>query len=366
MPIGRCLFAELMTTANSDHDVPHLITVCRATASGWSRTLATPFTTHNHPQFKPTAESIWKQYFTSYPFTDAAQYVIARVVGNWRSAIGKRAIEVVTAELNSRVTLADRRGWVAKQLSDVSFLYRDPTARVCEIIPSLVAIDPSFSFLERALSLCKGGSLSTDRASRCPRQRRVRVPSDGYGTRPSGEKVSPFDGRVRDGVTRQREHPSPAVDGHTLVVREASWEPLDHIDAIYMVLTVALSPHPTGITMFDLCGDVWRDITCTMPRDFTRRGRNKRTHTIRNVNKWRNTKISPVDGRNGYDGQVPSVRRFRSTRRRTGGSLCRTKTAVFATGRPVDGRLEALSTEGLPRKGKSQASSFADLSDRLG
>ncbi|KAJ6474797.1 hypothetical protein C8R45DRAFT_1102947 [Mycena sanguinolenta] len=148
-------------------------------------TLATPFTAHNHPQFKPTAEGIWKQYFTSYPFTDAAQYVIARVVGNWRSAISKRAIEVVTAELNSRATLTDWRDWVAKQLSDVSFLYRDPTARTGSYRSQLflrtfgvhlrfvLQNDQSFGFqtgaasvvaaaLERALSLCKGGSLSTE------------------------------------------------------------------------------------------------------------------------------------------------------------------------------------------------------------
>ncbi|KAJ6478420.1 hypothetical protein C8R45DRAFT_361985 [Mycena sanguinolenta] len=139
------------------------------------------------------------------------------------------------------------------------------------------------------------------RASRRSRQPRVRVPSDGYGTRPSGDKVSPFDGRVRDGVTRQREHPSRPSTGdgsgfcemlsgmfrhcfsHISVTREASWEPLDHIGAIYMVLTVALLPHPAGITMFDLFGDVCRDITCTMRRDCTRRGRNKRAQTIRNV-----------------------------------------------------------------------------------
>ncbi|KAJ6551027.1 hypothetical protein DFH09DRAFT_1086341 [Mycena vulgaris] len=45
--------------------------------------------------------------------------------------------------------------------------------------------------------------------------RRRRVPSDGDGTRPSSDEILFRDGRVRDWWTRQREYPSPAVDGLT-------------------------------------------------------------------------------------------------------------------------------------------------------
>ncbi|KAJ6485561.1 hypothetical protein C8R45DRAFT_276073 [Mycena sanguinolenta] len=125
---------------------------------------------------------------------------------------------------------------------------------------------------------------------------------------------------------------------HTSVVREASWEPLDHIDAIYMVLTVALSPHPAGITMFDLFGDVCRDITCTMRRDFTRRGRNKRTKTIRNV--YGGCSIQLLMLRlfftqiSEYNGEIPKSHPSTAVTGMTDGSR-----PSGASDRPVDGRV---------------------------
>ncbi|KAJ6513934.1 hypothetical protein C8R47DRAFT_1064574 [Mycena vitilis] len=90
----------------------------------------------DYPEFLPTTLIyIWTSYFGGehYKPTDAVQFMAGAAIGNWRSAIGKRAIAVVLAYLNTPETAQERRKWVAEQLHDLAFLYRDPVNKYSSI-----------------------------------------------------------------------------------------------------------------------------------------------------------------------------------------------------------------------------------------
>ncbi|KAJ7648792.1 hypothetical protein DFH06DRAFT_1476250 [Mycena polygramma] len=153
----------------------------------WAGTLPDPFAATSYPEFLPTLIYIWTSYFGGehYKPTDAVQFMAGATIGNWRSAIGKRAIAVVLAYLNTLETAQERRKWVAEQLHDLAFLYRDPVNKTGSYRSSLFLstfggahlritfkTDNSYGHptgaaavtaaaLERALTLCKDGSLST-------------------------------------------------------------------------------------------------------------------------------------------------------------------------------------------------------------
>ncbi|KAJ6505370.1 hypothetical protein C8R45DRAFT_1209141 [Mycena sanguinolenta] len=81
------------------------------------------------PEFQPTTENIWSTYFPAYPYTDAVQHLAVGALRNWRSDIGKRAVQFVTEAVASLPSLEAHRKWVADQLKNLAFLYRDPATK---------------------------------------------------------------------------------------------------------------------------------------------------------------------------------------------------------------------------------------------
>ncbi|KAJ6579315.1 hypothetical protein B0H10DRAFT_2443473 [Mycena sp. CBHHK59/15] len=163
----------------------------------WAAHLREPFTAANHPDFKPTIEDLWAKYFggSAYQFTDAVEFLAGALIGNWRSDIGKRAVKLVKEKLEALPSTAARRKWVADQMYDVAFLYRDPKSQTGSYRSELflrvfggahlrvyLKNEVSFGFpigaallvaaaLERAFALCKDGSLSTEGIQRKGRKK---------------------------------------------------------------------------------------------------------------------------------------------------------------------------------------------------
>ncbi|KAJ6467181.1 hypothetical protein C8R47DRAFT_1223750 [Mycena vitilis] len=167
-------------------DLRHYRTTFVCDMLDWAAHLRDPFAATNHPDFNPTVQNIWVKYFSAYKITDAVGYLAGALIVNWRSHIGKRCVKVVTDELNALPTTTRRRQWVAEQLDDLTFLYRDPVTQTGSYRSELflrvfgsahlrfvLKNEASFGFpigaaslvaagLERALTLCKDGSLTTE------------------------------------------------------------------------------------------------------------------------------------------------------------------------------------------------------------
>ncbi|KAJ6548945.1 hypothetical protein B0H19DRAFT_1379178 [Mycena capillaripes] len=148
-------------------------------------TFPEPFIITIQPEFKTSVKDIWMSYFSAYDLTAAVTFLAKALVGNWRSAIGKRAIAVVKEHMERLPTLEARRKWVAGQLHNLAFLYRDKATKTGSYRSDLflqtfaahlaIALTITFSYgfpigaaaltaaaLERALLLCKDGSLSIE------------------------------------------------------------------------------------------------------------------------------------------------------------------------------------------------------------
>ncbi|KAJ7891996.1 hypothetical protein B0H13DRAFT_1886941 [Mycena leptocephala] len=136
-----------------------------------------PFSAAAYPDFKPTIEAIWDQYFSAYSYTEAVEYLAASALQNWRSDIGKRALKIVKDRLNAMPNIEARRKWVSEQAHNLAFLYRDPVAQISmPSIPHLRYVPKSdisyghpigaaslvAAALERALAICKDGIPSTE------------------------------------------------------------------------------------------------------------------------------------------------------------------------------------------------------------
>ncbi|KAJ6535886.1 hypothetical protein B0H10DRAFT_2449149 [Mycena sp. CBHHK59/15] len=96
----------------------------------WAATKENPFSAAAYPDFKPTIEAIWDQYFSAYSFTEAVEFLAASALQNWRSDIGKRALKIVKDRLNAMPNIEARRKWVAEQAHNLAFLYRDPATKL--------------------------------------------------------------------------------------------------------------------------------------------------------------------------------------------------------------------------------------------
>ncbi|KAJ6465664.1 hypothetical protein C8R47DRAFT_1221011 [Mycena vitilis] len=153
----------------------------------WAGALPDPFAASSYDEFEPTVINIWSKYFggEGYKPTDAVPYMAGATITNWRSSIGKRGVQVVVNHLNTLPNVEERRKWVAEQLHDLTFLYRDPINQTgsyrSKLFLSVFAAHLRVIFktescyghpigaaavtaaaLERALSLCKDGALSTE------------------------------------------------------------------------------------------------------------------------------------------------------------------------------------------------------------
>ncbi|KAJ7669938.1 hypothetical protein DFH06DRAFT_1468676 [Mycena polygramma] len=179
--------ADLPFPADGYHaDLRHYHSTVVCDMLDWAAHLRDPFAATNHPDFKPTVQNVWATYFGAYKITDAVGYLAGALIVNWRSNIGKRCVKVVTDELNALPSTTRRREWVAEQLDDLTFLYRNPVTQTGSYRSDLflrvfgsahlrfvLKNERSYGFpigaaslvaagLERALTLCKNGSLSTD------------------------------------------------------------------------------------------------------------------------------------------------------------------------------------------------------------
>ncbi|KAF7372523.1 hypothetical protein MVEN_00114200 [Mycena venus] len=104
---------------------------------------------------------------------------------DWRSDIGKRALQVVTDHLNTLPDIAARRKWVADMSHNVAFIYRDPKTQTGSYrsdiflrtfaahLRLVLKSDVSYGHpigaaslvaaaVERALTLCRDGAPSAE------------------------------------------------------------------------------------------------------------------------------------------------------------------------------------------------------------
>ncbi|KAJ7685983.1 hypothetical protein B0H17DRAFT_1204533 [Mycena rosella] len=114
-----------------------------------------PFTAGNgHPDFTPTVSEAWAQFFPGIKIADAVYGVAAGALRNWRSEIGERAMKyliVLFTKPSLRLTTqADIAEYVAAELHDMSFVYRD-RAKKCGTYRSNSILDV-FAYQLRAIS----------------------------------------------------------------------------------------------------------------------------------------------------------------------------------------------------------------------
>ncbi|KAJ6541271.1 hypothetical protein B0H10DRAFT_2137200 [Mycena sp. CBHHK59/15] len=81
----------------------------------------------------------------------------AGAIGNWRSNIGKRTLDMIIKHINSLDTLTARRKWVADQISDLNFLYREPATKDESYGHPVRAACLIAAGIEQALVICKDG-----------------------------------------------------------------------------------------------------------------------------------------------------------------------------------------------------------------
>ncbi|KAJ6607965.1 hypothetical protein B0H10DRAFT_2227285 [Mycena sp. CBHHK59/15] len=134
----------------------------RSPAVDWAATKENPFSAAAYPDFKPTIEAIWDQYFSAYSFTEAVEFL---------------------DRLNAMPNIEARRKWVAEQAHNLAFLYRDPAtksgsyrsdlflrafaAHLRYVLKSDVSYGhpigaASLVAVARALAICKDGIPSTE------------------------------------------------------------------------------------------------------------------------------------------------------------------------------------------------------------
>ncbi|KAJ6526364.1 hypothetical protein B0H19DRAFT_1197253, partial [Mycena capillaripes] len=181
---------DLPFPADSFHvDLKHYHKTFAADLIDYVATFPEPFIITIQPEFKTSVKDIWMSYFSAYDLTAAVTFLAKALVGNWRSAIGKRAIAVVKEHMERLPTLEARRKWVAGQRHNLAFLYRDKATKTGSYRSDLflqtfaahpaIALKITFSYgfpigaaaltaaaLERALLLCKDGSLSIEGQAR--------------------------------------------------------------------------------------------------------------------------------------------------------------------------------------------------------
>ncbi|KAF8951995.1 hypothetical protein BDZ97DRAFT_820868 [Flammula alnicola] len=98
----------------------------------WAGVLDEPFAVNSHPDLHDIIEENWSDEFPEIPADDAVRAVASSAIRNWRSAIGKQALQqlakIFAAEpfKNSKY---QRKEYVDNQLKDLSYIYRDPVAK---------------------------------------------------------------------------------------------------------------------------------------------------------------------------------------------------------------------------------------------
>jgi len=94
---------------------------------GWD-----PFAVNSHPDLQDVVEYLWGEEFPEIPADDAVQAVASSAIRNWRSAIGKHALQwlnkIFAAEpfKNSK---SQRKEYVENELKDLAYIYRDPQTK---------------------------------------------------------------------------------------------------------------------------------------------------------------------------------------------------------------------------------------------
>ncbi|KAJ6622754.1 hypothetical protein B0H10DRAFT_2214079 [Mycena sp. CBHHK59/15] len=85
----------------------------------------------SHPGFRAAVELAWSLHFPDIAITPAVYSLAASGIRNWRSEIGKRALAYLAKffakrEENKGETKQQRAEFVAGELEDMNFVYRDP------------------------------------------------------------------------------------------------------------------------------------------------------------------------------------------------------------------------------------------------
>ncbi|KAJ6472008.1 hypothetical protein C8R45DRAFT_1164724 [Mycena sanguinolenta] len=192
-------------------DLVHFRKTVIPDAVDWVATLDDVFAAINQPEFPPTAQDIWRRYFSAYTYTEAVEAQISSAIGNWRSDIGKKALHLVIEHLNTLPSIGERRNWVAKQSHNLAFLYRDPATKTGSYRSDLflktfavhlrIVLKSDVSYghpvgaaaltaaaIERALSICRNGAPSKDALLRQGKK----APAFSFGSVPWAERAASY------------------------------------------------------------------------------------------------------------------------------------------------------------------------------
>ncbi|KAF7333126.1 hypothetical protein MVEN_02378100 [Mycena venus] len=162
----------------------------------------------SHPGFRAAVELAWSLHFPDIAITPAVYSLAASGIRNWRSEIGKRALVYLAKffakrEENKGETKQQRAEFVAEELEDMNFVYRDPNnkrgacrseailyvysyhTRITSVIPAderkkpKAALAISTVAMERAYNMWATGSQVSqpvERKGKKPAHRFVTVP----------------------------------------------------------------------------------------------------------------------------------------------------------------------------------------------
>ncbi|KAJ6613397.1 hypothetical protein B0H10DRAFT_238770 [Mycena sp. CBHHK59/15] len=89
----------------------------------------------SHPGFNGAVERAWTRHFPDIEITPAVYSLAASALRNWRSEIGKRALSYLAKlfakrEEKTGETRQQRADFVAAELKDTNFVYREPAIKI--------------------------------------------------------------------------------------------------------------------------------------------------------------------------------------------------------------------------------------------
>ncbi|KAF8804853.1 hypothetical protein BYT27DRAFT_7169757 [Phlegmacium glaucopus] len=135
----------------------------------WAGTLEDGFGVNAHPNLSEIIQDNWNDEFPTIECDDAVLSVASSAIRNWRSSINKYALQQLTKLLENdpyKNSREQRKEYVAEQLRDLRYIYRDPDTKSgayhSSVIVEIFAVhqqlvaktDKFYGYPGGALSLC--------------------------------------------------------------------------------------------------------------------------------------------------------------------------------------------------------------------